>query len=53
MTEDQTQKYRDISATDRARYDRHKRLLKEGIKSDQVCKCDHVAEHAEKEMIED
>ena len=53
MTEDQTQKYRDISATDRARYDRHKRLLKEGIKADQVCKCDTVAEHAEKEMIED
>ena len=53
MTEDQTQKYRDISATDRARYDRHKRLLKEGIKTDQVCECDPVAEHAGNEMIEE
>ena len=53
MTEDQTQRYRDISATDRARYDRQKRLLKEEIKADQVCECKPIEEHAEKEMIEE
>ena len=27
----ETQKYRDMSDTDRIRYDRHRRLVKEGI----------------------
>ena len=44
MTPEQTKKYRDFSATDRARFDRQRKILKEGISIGQVCQCQSMTQ---------
>ena len=42
MTDEQTKRYKEMSETDRSRFDRQRKLAKEGVRPDQVCTCDLV-----------
>ena len=52
LSSEQTLRYRQMSDTDRTRYEKMKRLLKEGIKEGMTCTCEDenagmVARHAQ------
>ena len=40
LTVEEIKKYKNMSAMDKARYDRQVKIMKQGMKSIQVCQCD-------------
>jgi len=40
MNESQTNRYREMSEIDRSRYDKQRKMVKDGVKPDQTCTCE-------------
>lgn len=42
MSNAQTKRYKEMSEIDRGRFDKQRKMAKDGVRPDQVCTCDEV-----------